>query len=233
MVFSDSSGGGGIVQEIDFLVNSDTNTYPIADKTRNINRAMDKVVSLIFGSDGVWDWDDSNQTDLPIATTSLVSGQVDYSFAVSHLKIARVLAKDGGGQWRILQPFDITEDIGKLYLLGQPSSGTPIGYDKKANSIFLYPTPDYNSSGGLKIYFQRPSTYFTTADTTKEPGFASIYHRYLSYSAAYDYAVAMGLAKAPQLRQEMSIMEKELQEFYGKRNRDDRTGIRVKNRNYE
>ena len=62
-----------ILSDIDFLVKSDSITYPIAQKTANVNRALDNVVSAILGADGRWQWDDTNYTDLPIGVTDLVA----------------------------------------------------------------------------------------------------------------------------------------------------------------
>lgn len=234
MQFSDTTTNQGIIQDIDFIVGSNTNTYSLADKTRNINRAMDKIVSLILASDGVWEWDDNNQTDLPVATTSLVPSQSDYAFAVDHLKITKVAIKDTNGNWSVLSPFDLTEEIANSFIVNPTETGTPISYDKRAGSIFLYPAPNYSSSGGLKIYFQRPSTYFTASDTTKAAGFASIFHRYLSLSAAFDFAFAKGLAMVNQIKQEILVMEQDIKDFYGKRNdRDNRSSLQAKRRNYE
>ena len=39
--FNDATGGQGIVQDIDFLANSDPTTYLIADKVRNCNNWID------------------------------------------------------------------------------------------------------------------------------------------------------------------------------------------------
>ena len=69
------SGLSGIVQEIDEMVGTNNTTYPIASKTRDVNLALDKVFSLIFQVGGTWQFDDSNQTDYPIITTDIVSGQ--------------------------------------------------------------------------------------------------------------------------------------------------------------
>lgn len=233
MQFSDSTGKSGIVEEIDFLIGSDNNTYPLTEKTRNCNRAMDKITARIFNADGVWEWDDSNQTDLPIATTSLVNGQYDYSFAITHLKITRVLAQDSTGKWITLEPFDITQDKAQAYLIASNNNGAPLWYDKTANSIFLSPTPDYDATGGLKIYFQRPSTYFATTDTTKTPGFPAIFHRYISLSAAYDYAMAKDIPIV-NLSNELTKMELDIDKYFSKRNdRDERTAFIPKLRNYE
>ena len=65
MVFSDTSTKLGIVQDIDFLLFGNTvatSPYLIADKTRNVNRALDETVSLIMRSDARWKWDDDNQS---------------------------------------------------------------------------------------------------------------------------------------------------------------------------
>ena len=81
MVFSDSSTKQGLVEEIDFLLGTDATDYPTAQKTRNINRWFDRVISLILQADAKWEWDDTNYTDLPIATASLVANQQDYSIS--------------------------------------------------------------------------------------------------------------------------------------------------------
>ena len=79
--------------DIDFLLN--TTSYADADRVRNINARLDDVVSLILQSDGRWEWDDSNNTTLPIGTTTLVNNQQDYSIAgATFLDGIRVEAKD-------------------------------------------------------------------------------------------------------------------------------------------
>lgn len=234
MQFSDTSTLQGIVQETDFLCGTDRNTYPLAEITRNSNRAMDKAVSLILKSDGRWQWDDDNQTDLPIATADLASGQTDYSFAVSHLMIEKVMIKDSAtGGWVTLSKLDITDPDINNYLVGSPANGRPVGYDFKANSVFLYPTPSYSSTGGLKIWFQRPSTYFTAGDTTKAPGFASIYHRYIPLCNAFDYNLAKGL-DITRIKQEILEMEQSIMNFYANRNvADKQTTLRPRRKNYD
>lgn len=243
MVFSDTTTNQGIVQEADFIASSNPTSFPIADKVRSANRALDKVVSLVLGADGRWQFDDNNQTDLPIGTTNLISGQQDYSFDSEFLVITRVEAKDSTGQWQRLVPFD-QNDLntpkfnvadskipGGVFTQGQSltdfmgQSGTPLYYDKLANSIFLYPKPNYNSTAGLKVYFQRKPVYFDASDTIKQPGFAFHLHNYIPLSMAYDYALAKGLKKANQIRQEMLALEASIVEFYTYRPKDEQVVI--------
>lgn len=235
MVFSDTTTLQGIVQETDFLCGTDRNTYPLAEIVRNSNRGLDKAVSLILKSDGRWQWDDDNQTDLPIAIADLVASQNDYSFAVSHLTIEKVMIKNGAtGGWITLSKLDISDkDIdGFLTGTGPTTTGTPQGYDFKANSIFLFPTPSYSCTGGMKIWFQRPASYFTAGDTTKTPGFASIFHRYIPLNNVFDYNFAKGLDTS-RIKNEITLMEQEIVTFYSNRNKADKQStIRPRRKNY-
>ena len=89
MVFSDSTNKLGIVEDIDFLVNTNSTSYPTAQKTRNINEWYNRVIGWILEAQDDWQWDDTNQTDLPIGTISLVASQQDYPEPTS-LTITRV-----------------------------------------------------------------------------------------------------------------------------------------------
>ena len=225
MVYSSSSDGAGIVEDIDFLVSTNSSTYPIADKTRNVNRALDEAVSLILGADGRWQWDDTNETTLPIGTADLVSGQQDYSFQSDYIVIQRVEIMDSAGNWITLRPLDFadypTEEGSTAFSDLYSTNATPIYYDKIGNSIMLYPAPNYNSTAGLKAYFQRTPNYFLTSDTTKSPGIAPHLHRFLSLSAAYDFAVAkeLGPKEEKYKRDKLEYAEK-IKDFYAYRPKD-------------
>ena len=242
MIYSNSVTKDGIVEECDFLVSSDSVTYPIEQKTRNANRALDKVLSLILSADGRWQYDDTNNTDLPIASTNIISGQQDYSFNTDMITVTRVEIKDPEANWNYLNPFDqrdlmpaqptplprwgtagVSFNNGFSLTDFMETPGTPVYYDKIASSVFLYPAPNYNSTLGLKVYFQRTPNYFLTTDTTKQPGFATHLHRYISLSMAYDYAVAKTLSdKKRELREEMLVMERAIVEHYNIRKKDEK-----------
>lgn len=245
MDFSNTTTNAGIVQDVDFLVNSTRSTFPLTSIASSANRASDEVISLILGSDGRWQYDDTNYTDLPIGTTNLVADQQDYSFDPEQIDVTRVECKDSSGNWRFLVPLDQKDlnpttyaplptgtigvgfgPTGANYSLTDflKTAGTPTYYDKIANSIFLYPKPSYNSTGGLKVYFQRKPSYFASTDTTKQPGFAKHLHRIISYKVAYDYAVAKLLApnKIQALINEITKMEQRIKDFYSSRKKDEK-----------
>lgn len=212
MVFSDTVGGQGIVQDVYFEASTNATAYPIADLTRNANTALDNVVTLILGSDSRWQFDSSNATDLPIGTTSLISGQQDYTFDAEYLVIKSIECSDSQGNWTKLIPIDNYDEPGALSDF-QTTNGVPKYYDKMGSSILLYPAPNYsiavtdNPEGGLRAYFQRKIDYFSTTDTTKEPGFAKHLHKYISLFCSWVYACAKELPKQNSLRQRLEFYE--------------------------
>jgi hypothetical protein len=225
MIFSDPTDKGGIVEEIDFLCGTKAATYPLDHKVRNVNRGLDKVVAIILGADGRWQWDDTNYTDYPIATTDLVSGQKNYKMASDFLDITRVEWLDSNGNWIKGTPLD-QRDIKVALEEFHSTNGTPLFYDKLSDSLALYPAPNYNSTDGLKVYYQRVVSYFSDTDTTKVPGFANQFHRILSLYATKDYALTKKPQILPQINNEIALLEREIQDFYGQRSKDEAKKIK-------
>lgn len=219
MKFNDTSEYSGIINDIDFLLFGDGETsnsaYTLKDRTRNVNIAYDEVVDLLFKNDPNWQWDDTTYTNVPIATTTLVSGQSNYTFPDSLVVIRRVRVTDSNGDLKTLDPITRREaDDDDL-----DESGEPDSYYKIGNAVFLVPVPDYG--GTIEVQFQRGANYFTSSDTSREPGFAEQFHSFLSISAALRFAVANGMAqKAEALRYEKEVMKRAIREHYELRSRD-------------
>lgn len=219
------------------MLNTDSTSYPLTQKARNVNRWLEIVVSLIMQADSRWEWDDSNQTDLPIATTTLVDSQQDYNIAgATFLKLMRVEVKDINGNYYLLDPISEKDVQNQALTEFQKTAGRPLYYDKLGDSIFLYPKPastHVTLSAGLKAYFQRLPSYFTSTDTTKVPGFAPLYHRILSLGAALDYAIQNELiGKVNLINPMIEKMKGELVKFYGSRIRDEAVSMRLRQEDY-
>lgn len=211
-----------------FLTSTNLSSFPDATLVNEANNALERMVSLINAADGRWQFDDTNNTDLPIATTDLVLNQQDYSLATSHLEITRVELKDASGNWQLLQPIDQTDVYNQSLTDFMKTTGTPVYYDKLANSVFLYPTPNYAQSGSLKLYFERGPNYFLTSDTSKQPGFNTLFHDLIPMWIAYNFAIANGKKNASLLLTEIQRKEDALTEYYALRAHDD--PIRLKRR---
>lgn len=217
------------------LTNTDSNTYTTANLTADINNVYAEVISLILASDNRWQFDDNNFTTQPIATTNLVANQQDYEFDSSHLKVLKVLIKDQSGNWSMpLIPVDIDDREAFAILQNEATNtGVPFRYDLFAESIFLDPKPSYNSTGGLKVFFQRDGDEFLTSDTTKEPGFSSLFHKILPIGAAYYFSVYRNLPQREALNRDFEKIKKSLVDFYQHRNNDDKPQLRVRYTNPE
>lgn len=221
MVYNDTSTNQGIVQDIYFGISANSSSYPIADVTRAVNLGLDKVSAIILQADNRWQFDDKNNTTLPIATTDLVNNQQDYEFDSSFLEVEKVMVADPSGNYYEVRNMDIHDQNVSSYLENQTANlGQPYRYDVIGNSILLDTRPNYAYTDGLKVYFKRKADYFTTGDTTKVPGFAPQFHKYLSFYGQYEYAVAKSLAKAEQIKRDMLEMEKQIALYYATRSND-------------
>ena len=234
MVFNDSTNLTGIVNEIDFNLGTDATSYPLKEKTRNVNNWYNRVASLIIRADSRWEWDDNNRTDLPIATTALVANQQDYTISgESFLDVIKVEIKDQNGNWQALNPISLADKRNESMTDYRKDAGTPVEYDKFGNSIFLYPKPNYSSSASLKVFYQRNVSLFVSTDTTKIPGFAENFHRILSYGACYDYCLAYGLnTRIPLLRDEIAKLESAIIDYYSSRFEDEKNRLSLYHEDY-
>ncbi len=227
-----------IIKDIDFLVNTDSTSYSLADKTRNCNRHFDDVVSLILQSDAKWKWDDTNQTDQSISTINLTEGVQEYEVSgATYLKINLVKIKNINGRYQVLKPVD--KDVNNAQFLTdleEGQNGLPQYYDKLGDFIWLYPKPSASLVTlvkGLKVWFQRGAVYFVDADTTKVPGFAAQFHRILSVGGALDYAIANTLVqKINMLTPMFNQLKADLITFYSTRSGDEKIRMTLGKENF-
>ena len=213
-----------IVQKIYGLTKTNSTSYPSANLLIDMNIIQNDITAQIFEADGRWQYDDSNNTDFPIATAALVAGQQDYSLSVGHLFIDRIeVLPNGGTFWYRLFPRDVSDPMWGSDILGLDiiSKAAPMLYDIVGTSIFLYPIPNYSQAASLKIYFKRASIDFTDVTSTGTPGFASLFHDLIAYKVAYDYAVINLPALANGYLSVIQRKEAALKTYYMQRDVDD------------
>lgn len=226
-----------------------TNSTSLTNANLNLytQPAEDRIASLLMHADGRWEYDDSNYTDLPIATTTVTTSQQDYSLPTTQLRVLRVEIKDSNGDWQKLDAYDQTDEpFESLSQIGT-ETGLPGKYDVLGSSVVLYPTPDYTQAASLKVYFQRgPLKYDYTANTnagqftdgtgsgatTDTPGFNSMFHDLIADWASFNYATDNGLSNAPNIFAQIQQKEAALKAEYAKRNPDDRPIMTNKPVNY-
>jgi len=232
MEFSNSANSQGILQDIDFLCNTNSTTYSVADKVRNINQAYHDVTRLIWESSDTWQFDDTNKGDIPKIITTLTAGTSQYAIPSTAQKIERVEIKNVNGDWNKLTQIDYN-DIGVALPEYLSTNGMPIYYDLVGNYINLYPAPAttyVTESSGMAVYVDRDVTLFTSASTTACPGFASQFHRILSLGAALDFE--QDINKRNLFIAEKQQLSEGLKKFYSTRSIEGRTEIKPSGKKY-
>lgn len=223
MVFSDTSGKQGLIQDVTFLLGLGLTAYTIEDRTRNMNSRFSMLWHTIFESYGGWKYIDDNTSDtstgVPYADQTINSGTSLYQLPSAALAINGIQVKSSAGVFQTpLSP--LTEEQ-FLQMGGEaafPSTGTPWAYLLQGDILRLLPTPNYTLASAIRVFFDQGISTFATSDTTKVPGFASPFHRALSVGCALDYAMARGMQdKKVWLEALWNDYEKRIADFYSKR----------------
>ena len=230
--------------EIRSLCDADSTSYTAADLLRRVNSALETLVGKIINADGKWQYDDTNYTDQPVGTGSLVSAQSSYSFSAEYLDILEVMILTTGGIYERITPFDPSEmnisfDEWVNSATGTPPNGFPRYYDKLGDSIRLdrSPTASFVTlTAGLKVRFKRTADLFTSAQVTtgtKVPGIASPYHQLIAYMAAIPYAISYKKDRVALFEKKVDEMTKDMIDFYTRRAKDERPMMTVEFSPYE
>lgn len=199
MDFSDTTGKGGIIQRCegwcglgDGGISGNATLLKIF--TAMVNEAFDELMPLLLSySSHIIRWDDETNTDHPIATFNLTSGQADYtasvddnSLAILDIKAVRILTSSSATSYTDIELITLDDD--RAITAMTPNStdvGVPTGWVKRGNTIFLTPKPNYSATSGIKILFERVQNYFASNDTTKEAGIPRIFHPLIPMIASH------------------------------------------------
>lgn len=228
--FSDTSTRKGLIQDAEDVLNFPAtgisgNTALLQQFTRTINTWYHKVVTMILDSQDSWDFDDSSNTDYPVGTIPLTTAR-DITLPASSnvLKIKRVDVTYDGTTWYKAELLDsgmYSFGLGNDTNTDANFSNTKPYYDLVgSNGIWIYPiatAANVTAGASVRIEFYRDITEFTTADTTKTPGFDTPFHRILSLGAAYDYALIKNLPTQTGIMNLLLDYETRLKRYYGQK----------------
>lgn len=230
MQFSDTTNKNGIIQECEDICGlgdagiSGQSTL-LKQFTARINDAVSSIWSIIFQSYGGWQYDDSNQSDLPESTTNLVAGQTKYALASNMLTVNRVEVTDTGGNVTRLTPLP-AEQVEGVGLASIPQliaeNGWPQFYRLTDGVIELFPAAPSAVTDGLAVYFERDSVQFASSATTTTPGFASPFHYLVPIIASIKWYKAKQPKSATlqELKDDWAKGEEDLRAYYTQRWRD-------------
>ena len=221
------------------LCDATTTSYPAASLLRRINEAYERIVAWILEADGFWQWDDTNYSDFPIGTQTLVESQNNYSFNDKFLEIEEVQVKNSDGDWQIIQPIDQKEWSKHIPLDEEfETDGMPEYYDKITDdTIALYPAPDDGTlvtlASGLKIKYRRTADVSKVGDNSNIPGFASPFHYVLAYMAAIPYCMKYKKDRVGLYEKRVEDYKKAIEALYARREQDKEKKMTFKQRAYK
>lgn len=199
--------------------------YPLLDQVRAFNAGQSIIWSDIFKVAG-WQFDDRNQTDLPVATTALVANQTSYilpSNSAIALSVRGMRVSDSNGNWTEMLPIteeEILKQKGSNLRAFLTTAGLPKYYRMIGNTIIPYPVSNVSVAAGLECSFDRGMVSIAYNATTTVPGFAIEFHEALAIFAALRfceaYPRAMGV-RIPQLKSDWNEMRIAIKNFYSGR----------------
>lgn len=238
MQFNDTTNLTGLIQDCERktglgIGNISGSTNRLKTFTHYLNERLFMAQQLILNAQDDWDLDDSNNTDLPIATTPLTTNR-DYSFSsgLSILKLKGVsVGYDASNYYDAerIATSDIPGMDGNEATSDSYYSKTAPKYDLVGSSLLLYPkatTADVTAGGKIQLIFDRRLSTFTTGDTTKEPGFEKSFHKYLSIGASVDYSIDNDLTtKLSTLKLAEAEIVDLMTKFYGSRDEGDEMAL--------
>ena len=231
MQFNPTNKAISLIGDIDFLLFGSSvslnASYSIEDRTRNINIIWDEALTILYSADPNYMWDDTSNSNFPIATVDLTANLDHYTMLDSAQVVHRVRMMDTNGYLRTLEP-----KLRREFTDGQlRATGTASAYYKIGDAIFPLPIPDYAAIGGVELEFQRGGNHFGTADTDKEAGFNSQFHQFLSIGAALRYALANGMQeKTLFLEKQKTAIAEAMVKHYETRSPDERPKLSIKKR---
>lgn len=225
-----SATNAGIVEQARALARVDSTQWPTQRVVNSTNNWHDFLTGYLIGEDKRFQWDDTNHTKLPEGTTDATINVSDYSFlndeqsnAIITLTGISILTNGNYVPLKLVDRNDPDYDASTF----GTTTGTATRYDKIADNVIrLDFKPSATITAGLKFYFQRAGSYFTSSDTTKSPGVSPLLHRGYVVASAYDIALTLGLANLNALSVERDREEKKAVRYFADRNRDDNSRMR-------
>lgn len=227
MQFSKTATKDGIIQNCEFWTNlGDTgisgNATLLAQFTNRINRRLERAMARMGALSSRALGDDTNFDNHSFSTFSISFGTHAYQFLTTEdgetiTDITSVLILPSASATAYVPLDKLTLDNSQADLILSPNAsntGVPTGYIERNNTVFFDTIPNYDATG--KVFFKRTPSYFTTSDTTKEPGFSAYHHEILPLGASLDWLLvnkAEAVTLITRVEVELARAESEFEDY--------------------
>jgi hypothetical protein len=174
-----------------------------------------------------------------------VAGQSDYSIPTTTVKIKKAEITFDGTSWVKLFQQDEAENSlpsDATTISDNYSTSTPF-YDIEAGSIIIKPTPSVAVTNGLKLWYSRFATAFTSSDVstgTKTPGFDINFHDLVPIKMSMDYCLGKDMDRYNRLEKiwtkgvgsKAEGIRGAIDFWYGAKNNDTQYALSSSNKDY-
>lgn len=213
--------------------NTNSNDYTNAQIAADFNAEASLIHIGILRDRGTLEFDDSNYSDLPVATFAITAGTREYKITVDEnsneifTKHKVAMLKDG--VYVDVPRLQVGEGAQDAMLTKDTDSrDVSSGYYEIGQSIVFKDMPKTSTTG--KVWFDRALSFIASGDTTKVPGFPTPYHKLacLRVALSYEHLDDRQFNKISRLTEREEIL---LQEFEQTRRKDELTQITVQTTN--
>lgn len=206
-----------LIDHLRFLSGTRTNSLTDADARRLLNFAIDHYSHIAMTSDGKWQVDDSQNTDQPIATTTLSATKNQLELQPAFLSIHWVEIEDGSGNKHRVRPHD--RRFAEQTTPQSSKTGRPQFYDYNGGILTFDRYAD--TSYTVRVFFTRAFSHLTSdGGDSQTVGVPTIHTEYLVMYAMHRLGLKTADENRAQVRQELEQMERDIRVFYGRRDED-------------
>ncbi|MCK9370793.1 hypothetical protein M0R04_12860 [Candidatus Dojkabacteria bacterium] len=234
-----------ISTRITFLTQQNTNAFSAANRALLINNAVDDIQISILQSMDDWNFDDyaaGNINQWPKTYNLAANTQtVDIDVVTNKiLRVDRVEVSYDGTNWYKATAFNIgesLESVNTTKVNSDFSTSSPY-YALVGETVYLFPIPTSAVTGGLRVWFTRSMTSYSSSDLTTGtavPGFDTQFHELVPLKVAYDWVCANSpdnQAKAGMLMNKIMMMEDKMKKHYGYKNSNRKINLKTSSQDY-
>lgn len=195
MQYSDTTNKNGLLQDCeqwclmpDGYITGDTTRKAVF--TNYLNREHERILAKIKNTSPNSQHHDSNYSNQPFSLFSFDTSNNSYQFlttedgySITDITGLLIQKAEGSSEYTPLEKLTLDAEDAMLILSPNTTEiGVPTAYIESNLTIYLNKIPSFAGTG--KLFHKTAPSYFTTSDTTKEPGYDSDYHQLLSQGAS-------------------------------------------------
>lgn len=220
--FSDTSGLTGIVQAVDFELDTDRSSYKIEDLTTNVNFGLDYISAELSEFNGIIQIVEPSieQFNVTSGTTKSVTLTNDF------IKVLSVVVEDSNGDFHELDVIDPELDKQPFDEYTSEQAGLPRNYAQRGNLITFDRKFDYTLSNAVTVRFEPLPSYFESTDTTETANYVRNLSEALVLYASMKWASKNQRERVQDIKSRMDIVIEGYKKMLGSRNRDVKRQLR-------